>query len=858
MCVRVLAALAFVCLTSPAAAPLQGDEITALIVRLETAGRAGDAAAIRELGQDEEGTAELVGWFTEQTASRIVVKERDRTEIQPARQRLLLETFSEYGAEGRLATFSVDIVRSANTWKIVSSARINNVSGLYRLGVNRLKQFDVRNLTVEAPDLALHLASGSAFVAETSEGPTAVVLLGNGEMRFSPPDPAEKTQLRIFSGNEALKAPFDGAFIRVRPSDFASRFPSGALVPRAVSSGDLRRAEEIFEDYIGKTLQIDLSDLSRERWSITPQANDLIAEIRTDKLGSLTYTRSTQDQEDITLFDRRRRKNISVYASAEKLASRGRFYSEDDLTDYDLVALDIDAKVTPDRTYLEGSARIKVRIKAGGTQTLNLRLAETLVVRGVYSPQFGRLLHLRVVGQNSLIVSLPATAVRGTELWLNVVYAGRVQPQELDREAITVSQDPETSSIPPEPRMLYSHRAYWYPQSTVSDYATAKVAITVPPDYDVIATGSPLGEPAPPPGVADPAQRGRRMFVFESDRPVRYLAFVISRFRAVSARQLDDVKMMVAATPRQTGRARGMSGRSEEIFSFYKSLVGRAPYPSFTVAFTEREAPGGHSPAYFAVVDQVVHTGTITWRTDPVNFEDYPAFFVAHEVAHQWWGQAVGWKNYHEQWLSEGFAQYFAMLYAEKKLSGSVAGNVVRQMRQTAIAQSSQGPVYLGYRLGHIKGQTPVFRSIVYNKAAMVLHMLRRLVGDDVFFKGVRDFYDTWEFKKAGTGDFQAAMEKASGKQLGRFFDGWIFGETIPRIRFKHQVDKDHAVVQFEQEGDPMDVPVTVTVTYATGESVDVVVPVMEKSVEQRIPLKGPVRSIQANSDNAALATILR
>jgi aminopeptidase N len=55
------------------------------------------------------------------------------------------------------------------------------------------------------------------------------------------------------------------------------------------------------------------------------------------------------------------------------------------------------------------------------------------------------------------------------------------------------------------------------------------------------------------------------------------------------------------------------------------------------------------------------------WRNDPAMFRNYPEFFLAHEAAHQWWGQAVGWKNYHEQWLSEGFAQYFAALYAEHR-----------------------------------------------------------------------------------------------------------------------------------------------------------------------------------------------
>ena len=92
-----------------------------------------------------------------------------------------------------------------------------------------------------------------------------------------------------------------------------------------------------------------------------------------------------------------------------------------------------------------------------------------------------------------------------------------------------------------------------------------------------------------------------------------------------------------------------------------------APYESFTLALTESDLPGGHSPAYFAMLNQPLPQSPFVWTNDPVSFQSYPSFFIAHELAHQWWGQAVGWKNYHEQWLSEGFAQYFAALYAERE-----------------------------------------------------------------------------------------------------------------------------------------------------------------------------------------------
>ncbi len=266
---------------------------------------------------------------------------------------------------------------------------------------------------------------------------------------------------------------------------------------------------------------------------------------------------------------------------------------------------------------------------------------------------------------------------------------------------------------------------------------------------------------------------------------------------------------------------------------------------------TENELPGGHSPAYFAVLNQVLPTSPIVWRNDPVNFESFPAFYLAHELAHQWWGQAVGWKNYHEQWLSEGFAQYFAALYAEKALDANVFPSVLRQMRRSGIDTSPQGPIYLGYRLGHIRGERPVFRSLVYNKSAIVLHMLRRLVGDEPFFFGVRRFYSEWRFKKAGTDDFRVAMEAATGRDLGPFFEAWIYGVTIPRVAFSYRSpDANSIVVKFEHRGEVAPVPITVTLTYTSGETESVVVPVTERVVERTLPVKGALRKVEANEDN--------
>ena len=172
-------------------------------------------------------------------------------------------------------------------------------------------------------------------------------------------------------------------------------------------------------------------------------------------------------------------------------------------------------------------------------------------------------------------------------------------------------------------------------------------------------------------------------------------------------------------------------------------------------------------------------------------------------------------------------------------------------MSRWALDRSDQGPVYLGYRLGHIRNDGRVFRALVYNKGALTLHMLRRMIGDDAFFRGLRRFYTMWRFKKAGTEDVKAAFEIETNRDLDRFFDRWIYGFTLPRLKFSYTMEADAVTVRFEQMGEIFDVPVTVTLQYASS-STDVTVPLTEQVTTRRIPIAGALRGVEANGDDAA------
>ncbi len=881
------------------AADLLDDDVTirAFLQKLEPIIQAADndgfAALEGPLGSREDALAFAQAEFSP-GATRVVVQERDRQELSLAGipgsvYGLTVDVFIEYGNRARIATWQFFMRRSGDSWSMMRQQAVSSVDNLFRLTMDTAKQYDARNLTITAEDLQLTLTEGTVFRIDTERGTTGLIVMGRGDMRFSPAPDTEKGQVRIFTGAEVLTTRFDAAFIRVGTA--SQHFDAAMLTERPVNPRDLKRAQQIFRDESRKSFAVDLADLTREAWTLLPGPDDFLAEVRTRRFNTLTYARSATEPEDISVFERRRQRNVAIYASKEKLATRGRFYNEDDLAAYDVLDYDIEVTALPNRQWIDGRARMRLKSRLPGLGQLTVKLADSLIVRSIASDRFGRLFNLRVTNQNTVLINLPSLLKEDEELTLTFTYSGRLVPQAPDRETLAMGQDdpgpgafgtqtqfPDDVSVPrAEPSFLYSNRSFWYPQSTVSDYSTARIRVTVPIDYGCVASGDPIGTPELLTGST--AADARHAFVFRAARPARYLSFIVSRFvrtdqirvpfdgspaeavtdaQAASTEPLPGMRIRVEANPRQTRESRPLAGRAAEIIRFYESIVGDAPYPSFTIALVENLTPGGHSPPYFALLNQPLPNSPLVWRNDPAAFENYPEFFMAHEIAHQWWGHGVGWQNYHDQWLSEGFSQYFAALYANNARGDDVFQGVLRRMRRWAMNESDQGPVHLGYRVGHIKSDGRAFRAIVYNKGAMVLHMLRLMAGDEAFFRGLQRFYRNSRFRKVGSEDFRDAMETESGLDLGRFFERWIYGSTLPDVSFGYRVETgasgQTAVLRFEQTGELFDLPAQVTLTFADGRSRDVTVPLSDRVVEMRVRLDSALKSAVISRRDVSLA----
>ena len=156
---------------------------------------------------------------------------------------------------------------------------------------------------------------------------------------------------------------------------------------------------------------------------------------------------------------------------------------------------------------------------------------------------------------------------------------------------------------------------------------------------------------------------------------------------------------------------------------------------------------------------------------------------VAHEIAHQWFGDSVTESTWADLWLSEGFATYFAGLFVEKYDGEDPFRDYMRNQatRYFAYEKQRNAPIH--------DSETPDLMRLLnpnnYEKGAWVLHMLRKRLGDELFFRGLRAYYSAHREANATTDDLRVALEKASGKDLKDFFARWVYGAGHPQYQLQ-------------------------------------------------------------------------
>jgi hypothetical protein len=227
---------------------------------------------------------------------------------------------------------------------------------------------------------------------------------------------------------------------------------------------------------------------------------------------------------------------------------------------------------------------------------------------------------------------------------------------------------------------------------------------------------------------------------------------------------------------------------------YFQTLFGGSPFEHLYAS----ETPNLHGEAFPGMVN-------LSWGTyeygSTLGLEE---IFRAHEVAHQWWGISVGYKSYHDQWLSEGFSEYCGIWYMQAALRNNEKffkvldtwkDDVINNRNYVLGKGQEAGPIWLGYRTQSTKTRGD-YDLIIYKKGAWVLHMLRNMLLDlktmneDRFKTMIADFYNQYKGHDASTLDFQRVVEKHFGSDMSWFFRQWVHGTSVPSYEFAHKVVK--------------------------------------------------------------------
>ena len=235
--------------------------------------------------------------------------------------------------------------------------------------------------------------------------------------------------------------------------------------------------------------------------------------------------------------------------------------------------------------------------------------------------------------------------------------------------------------------------------------------------------------------------------------------------------------------------------KTSKIVHFYENIVRKNPYPFLEIYHHFDDYKGGYGQAGFLIMvskhpllnKKKIQTG------HPLYIPYYNDFYLAHEIAHLWWGQALAWLTYQDQWISEGIAQYMAMRYIRNAYGENAYNEVLRKLSSSVKTETEAGPIILGRRLGLLTRDADAFGAIVYNKSAVALIMLEEIIGIEAFTRGLTNFYDKYQFKFATTADFIQIMQKNCVCKLDAFFQDWYFIAKIPSI-YLEKVITDNSV----------------------------------------------------------------
>ena len=507
----------------------------------------------------------------------------------------------------------------------------------------------------------------------------------------------------------------------------------------------------------------------------------------------------------------------------------------------------IQAVITPQNHQIRAVARVKFTALDDITIaifTLHNGLKPTRVVSAT-----GETLTAERVSQDATIrVSLPGTLSKGNSTSMTFEYEG-------------VLQSADDSPVPglklayigdPESYLLYG--GGWFPMSGYgTNRFTSTISVSVPAGYTVIGSGQvstgefgSLGGSAAARKGAARAQSGElaspagnKVYTFTYSKPSFPGTVLIGKFVATKSDE-GGLDVTVYTSEENKAFAAQYADSASKSFFFYTSQFG----PPYANRLSLVELPNDTVPSAWAP-----EIGAIAARsfTQKVNYR-----LVANTVARQWWGTMVSPATRNDWWIGDGFARYSEALYVEHVAGESGFEEVIKDMEVGALAYDT---VPLA-QVGKLDVFSPEFQTLTSDKGAVILNMLRWIVGDQAFDKTMRDFMAQYSGKPATVGDLRNLAEQDSGQQLTWFFTQWLDSTGAPEFKDKYtiyRVQKGFRVVgEIQQDMDLFRMPVELKID-TDGKTETKRIEVSGTNSAYEVETFGKPRKITIDPDNRVL-----
>lgn len=724
--------------------------------------------------------------------------------------------------------YTASLVASAHAQAAPPSAPIELYRELRSVRLDASRTYGVRDAVLDLEDIHLSLNDGTISFTQAVDGHvTGAFFSGDAELLLIPPDRAERASLALFTKSAVLEEQFTTAYFRfdedlpdelsasLRPADDAADFVNkwGALAQSFAESDALRLLLAYTNQAPGE-----------------PIRRVFHAHIGGGKLGSFDVLLDSGAPEQISVaqtgYTEAGDRYYDVWMSFAMRSVRARGQLEPAPEPLDISAYKIDSSVLPPHE-LEAEAELTLTSRVAGQRALLFELSRFLKISSVTigdkPVEFiqneaipGSQLERR--GNDIMAVLLPTPLTQGEPVNLKFSYAGSAM------------------SLAGGGLMYVGARGAWYP-NLGPEMATFDLQFRYPKDWTLLATGVRTSLSA-----SENLQAARWI----SERPIPLAGFNLGQYaesdsetaqvnvatyaaRGIEkALQQKTVQTQVvppltprhplqqsifeevpALSPSPAANVKKVEQRAVDTVNFISSRV--APFPYRNLSITQMPGPDSQGwPGLVFLSSFAFLSPQDRPHVAEPEYENllYDELMPAHEIGHQWWGDAVLWRSYRDQWLMEALANYCALKQIEAQhpdewrfLMDRFRQDLLRPLPKGG-PYLEAGPVTLGLRLASSKFPNG-YHVVAYERGSWLLHMLESMLDSprkgstanesSRFLEVLRGIQRDYAGRELSTQDFQRALEKAlppdlryEGKpSLDWFFESWVNGTAIPRIEMK-------------------------------------------------------------------------